>query len=104
VLQKADPKAQERELMWGLFAVAAVGLVLIIRWGLRRMQPKGRGAGKSETDTALRELRRRWSLAKDSDEENVDIETWLENATSSDADSAINRSEQDESDEEKDRS
>jgi hypothetical protein len=95
VLQRADPKQQEREVMWGFMAAAVISAMLFIRWGLRRMKP---ASSRSITDTRLREMRRRRSMQKDSDEENVDINTWLDQVESANADSAINQPEMDESD------
>ena len=98
VLQKSDPEAQQREFTWGLYAVAVVALVLLVRWSFQRIQAK---TAWSDTDINLRDIRRRSSLGKDSDEENVDINTWLEQPGPVADDPAINRSNDDESDEER---
>lgn len=96
LLQRADPKAQEREVMWGLLAAAVVGLVLFIRWGLRQMQPPN--ARKSPADTSLQMMRRKWSMEKDTVEEKVDINDWLNHAENEDPESAINPGEDDDFD------
>ena len=97
VPQKTDPEAQQREFTWGIYAAAVVALVLLVRWGFQRIQAK---TAVSNTDINLRDIRRRLSLGKDSDEENLDIETWLDQTGPSPDDPAINRSDEDESDKE----
>lgn len=96
MLQKADPKSQEREIMWGLLAAAIVGLVLFIRWGLQQMKPPR--TRSTDADTSLQMMRRKWSLEKNSGEENIDIEGWLDQAESEDPDTAINPPDDDEFD------
>ncbi len=98
LLQKAAPQDQDREVRWGLMVIAAVGLALLVRWGLRQMWAGNSGVA---TDMALREMRRRRSLAKDSEEETVDINDWLDRSGTDVAKEAINPLDQNESDQER---
>ena len=86
VLQKADPEQQRRELIWGLIAIGVLGTALLARWGMRRLWPPSK---RATVDIGLQEIRRRRSLRSDSDEQNVDIETWLSQAEPASPDSAI---------------
>jgi hypothetical protein len=92
ILQKSDPMAQEREFLWTMYVAAAIGLVLLVRWGMRQMKP---ATASAATDLSLRDMRRRWSMERETGEENIDIETWLNQGESEITDSTSNSPEED---------
>lgn len=95
ISQKADPKAQEREVMWALLAAAVVAVVLFVRWGLGLMKAPRRAT--LSQDPSLQMLRRRQAMEKNSEEESVDIDTWLDRSEAPPDESAINPPENDDS-------
>lgn len=78
ISQKSDPQKQAQEFLWGLAVVGIIGLVVILRWGLRKLSGSDE---RSSADLALRELRRRRSLATGEEPGETDIEDWLTNKT-----------------------
>jgi hypothetical protein len=98
--QGANPEAQMREVYWVLAAVALLGAFLMGRWALKARKPSA-GRPRLRDDLALQMLRRRRSMENDSEEESVDIESWLENTESEGDDSEINPGVADDSDEDR---
>jgi hypothetical protein len=96
--QKATPEAQMREIYWVLVAAAVLGAFLVGRWAVRAMNPST-GRSSMRDDPSLQMLRRRRSMGKDSDEESIDIDSWLDQTENDVDDSEINPDDADESEE-----
>lgn len=87
--QIADPASQLREVYWVLAAAGIIAIVLLGRWVLRTRNPGSRRARLGD-DPALKLLRRRRELETGSEEEPVDIESWLQESENASNESAIN--------------
>jgi hypothetical protein len=58
--------------------VAIIGLVVVVRWGMRKLSGSG---ALSSTELTLRELQRRRSMATDEGLPETDVEAWLAEKT-----------------------
>lgn len=98
--QGADPEVQMKEFYWVLIAAGVLGLFLVGRWALRIMNPPAGRSGLRD-DPSLQMLRRRQEMAKNSDEESIDIETWLSQTDEEGGPTAIISDDDDESEEDR---
>jgi hypothetical protein len=100
IRQGANPQEQMREVYWVLIAAAIFAAFMVGRWALKMMKPSG-GRSSLHDNPSLQMLRRRRSMENDSEEENIDVESWLEQTENEADDSEIKPDANDDSEEDR---